>query len=56
MAGSNLSSSYPIPFTRLNQDQRDLRQMVGYMSDATHYNVADPNSMMDQGGTRNAVY
>lgn len=26
------------------------------MNDATHYNASDPNSMMDQGETRNAVY
>jgi hypothetical protein len=30
--------------------------MVGFMSDATHLNVSDPNSMMSQGGTRNCVY
>ena len=30
--------------------------MVGFMSDATHLNVSDPNSMMSQGGVRNCVY
>ena len=30
--------------------------MEGFMSNGTAVNMADPNSMRDQGGTRNAVY
>ena len=30
--------------------------MEGFMSDGTAVNMGDPNSMRDQGSTRNAVY
>lgn len=51
-----LCTSYPIPFTRMNVDQWQLRVMNGYISDATHLNPSDPNSMVDQGRVRNCTY
>lgn len=53
---SQLDSSYPVPFRRINQNQRWVKQNKAYMSDATHSNPSDPNSMFDQGETRNCVY
>ena len=44
------------PFSRLNQTRMSLKGMQGFMSDGTALNMGDPNSMRDQGGTRNAVY
>jgi hypothetical protein len=32
------------------------KNMEGFMNDGTALNVGDPNSMRDQGSTRNAVY
>ena len=44
------------PFTRLNQTKSNMKQMQGFVSDGTALNMGDPNSMRDQGQTRNAVY
>lgn len=33
-----------------------MKGMDGFMSDGTAVNMGDPNSMRDQGQTRNAVY
>lgn len=33
-----------------------MRYSTGFMNDSTYMNASDPNSMKDQGGTRNAVY
>ena len=44
------------PFTRLNQVKKNYKGMEGFMSDGTAVNMGDPNSMRDQGSTRNAVY
>ena len=44
------------PFTRLNQIKSTYKNMEGFMSDGTAVNLCDPNSMRDQGQTRNAVY
>ena len=33
-----------------------MKAMPGFMSDGTALNMGDPNSMRDQGTTRNAVY
>ena len=33
-----------------------MKGMPGFMSDGTALNMGDPNSMRDQGTTRNAVY
>lgn len=44
------------PFTRLNQTKMTYKAMDGFMSDGTALNMGDPNSMRDQGQTRNAVY
>jgi hypothetical protein len=33
-----------------------MKRMDGYMNDGTGLNASDPNSMRDQGGTRNAQY
>ena len=55
-AVSNINSSFPIPFTRLNVGERSLKNMPGYMNDGTGLNISDPNSMIDQGPVRNAEY
>ena len=44
---SNTNSSYPIPFTRMNQVQRDIKNMAGFISDGTCTNISDPNTMMN---------
>ena len=44
------------PFTRLNQHRMNVKFMKGFMNDSTAVNMGDPNSMRDQGQTRNAVY
>jgi len=49
-------SSYPIPFKRINNNQRELKQTLGYMGDGTATNPSNPSTMMDQGHTRNCVY
>ena len=51
-----LLSSYPIPFKRINNNQRALKQTLGYLNDSTATNPSNPSTMMDQGITRNAVY
>merc|ERR1711990_481249 len=51
-----MGSSYPVPFRRINREQRWLKQNQAFMSDATALNPSDPNSMFDQGETRNCVY
>jgi hypothetical protein len=33
-----------------------LKYSLGYMNDSSYKNASDPNSMIDQGSTRNAVY
>lgn len=33
-----------------------MKYSLGYMNDSSYKNASDPNSMIDQGGTRNAVY
>lgn len=33
-----------------------MKSMEGFMNDGTALNMGDPNSMRDQGQTRNAVY
>lgn len=55
-ANCQLVSSYPVPFSRHNQDFRKVKQSLGYFNDSTHINPSDPNSMIDQGIVRNAVY
>ena len=49
-------SSYPVPFHRRNHAQSQVKNAVGFMSDGTGLNPSDPNSMIDQGHTRNSVY
>ena len=44
---SQLLSSYPISFSRLNQDQRNLKQAAGFINDGTFTNPSDPNTMID---------
>jgi len=44
------------PFSRLSQTRMSMKGMPGFMSDGTALNMGDPNSMRDQGATRNAVY
>ena len=58
-SGGNTKSQPKVkvaPFTRLNQSKMTMKAMEGFMSDGTALNVGDPNSMRDQGNTRNAVY
>ena len=51
-----LPPSYSIPFTRTNQDHNLKKYSIGFMNEGTYSNACDPNSMKDQGNTRNAVY
>ena len=44
------------PYTRLNQPKLDVKQMGGYVSDGSAFNLGDPSSMRDQGMPRNCVY
>ena len=44
------------PFTRINQTRMSIKAMDGFMSDGTALNMGDPNSMRNQGPTRNAIY
>lgn len=51
-----LPSSYSIPFTRTNQDHNLKKFSIGFMNESTYSNACDPNTMTDQGHSRNAVY
>lgn len=51
-----LEKAYPVPYQRLNQDQKQIRSAFGYMNDGTATNPSDPNSMSNKGGIRNSVY
>ena len=44
------------PYTRINQTRMSIKAMDGFMSDGTALNMGDPNSMRNQGPTRNAIY
>ena len=51
-----LVPSYPFSYQRLNLDQKLVKYQMGYMNDSSYRNASDPNSLIDQGITRNAVY
>lgn len=44
------------PYLKVNQTKLNLKRQEGYMNDGTALNASDPNSMRDQGSTRNAQY
>lgn len=50
------ASQYIMPFTRVNRDYRDKKNLNLYLNDSTYLNPSDPNSMRDQGIIRNAPY
>lgn len=54
--GATSSSQYIMPFTRMNRDYRDKKQLNLYVNDSSHSNPSDPNSLKDQGQVRNAPY
>jgi len=56
MEKGTLVESYSFPFARHNQDQKLMKHSLGFMNDSSYKNASDPNSMIDQGVTRNAVY
>ena len=51
-----MPASYPVPYTRLNQDHKARKTMQGFMNDSTLTNPSDPNTMQNVGYFRNSVY
>lgn len=51
-----VAPSYPVPFQRINHDQNLKTHSIGFMNDSTYLVASDPNSMVNQGRTRNVVY
>lgn len=48
--------SYIAPYVRHNRDYRDIKKMSAFINDSTYLVASNPNTMRDQGGTRNAIY
>ena len=49
-------ATYIAPYIRHNRDSRDIKKMSAFINDSTYLVASDPNTMRDQGSTRNAIY
>ena len=51
-----MPTSYPMPYTRTNQNQFNDKTRAGFINDSSGTNPSDPSSMCDQGKYRNGPY
>ena len=52
-----MPSSYPLHYTRTNQNQHTDKTRAGFINDSSATNPSDPSSMVDNGNkNRNGVY